>query len=165
MVTSTLSKVGIRPEDERLALLLFVESFLLGVGFNFLETSAFPLFLVEFSPQILPTIYILNALVVVVATWGYLRLGRRVSFGRQLVLTLAFLMGLVVALWLALRLGTGRWAVFTLPILFQVVWLAARGLCPCRGPTARPCPNLRLAVPLCGPRGSPIGRNGYDGFN
>jgi hypothetical protein len=121
MLTSTLSKLGIRPEEERLALLLFVESFLLGVGFNFLETSAFPLFLVEFSPQILPTIYILNALVVVAVTWGYLRLGRRVSFGRQLVLTLAFLMGLVAAAWLALRLGAGRWAVFTLPILFQVV--------------------------------------------
>ncbi len=93
----------------------------LGVGFNFLETSAFPLFLVEFSPQTLPTIYILNALVVIAITTGYLKLGQYVTFGRQLVITLAFLTVLVAGFWVALLAGGGRWVTFALPILFQVV--------------------------------------------
>jgi len=34
--------LNIQPGEERLALLLVAEMFLLGIGFNFVETSVFP---------------------------------------------------------------------------------------------------------------------------
>jgi HEAT repeat protein len=106
--------------ESRLVALLFAEIFLLGIGFNFVETAVFPLFLSEFDAGTLPYLYIINALVVSLLTGAYLRLGRRLSFTRQLLVLHLFLALLPLAFWLAVTFG-GRAAVFALPILFQTV--------------------------------------------
>jgi len=112
--------LGTRPDEERLVFLLFAELFLLGIGFNFIETAVFPLFLSAFSAATLPYLYIVNAIVVALLTSIYLRLGRRLSFTGQLVVLQGFMMLLPFAYWLGLTLGGGRTVVFALPILFQV---------------------------------------------
>ena len=112
--------LGTRPDEERLVFLLFAELFLLGIGFNFIETAVFPLFLSEFSAATLPYLYIVNAIVVALLTSLYLRLGRRLSFTGQLVVLQGFMMLLPFAYWLGLTLGGGRAVVLALPVLFQV---------------------------------------------
>jgi len=120
MLASLQRVLKVQPGEERLTLLLFVEMFLLGIGFNFVETSVFPLFLSEFDSGTLPYLYIINAVVVTAITAFYLRLGRRLVFGRQLLALLGFITALVLAFWLALTLGGGRTVTFALPVLFQI---------------------------------------------
>ena len=112
--------LNVQAGEGRLTFLLFAEMFLLGVGFNFVETSVFPLFLSEFDAGTLPYLYIINAVVVALLTTFYLRLGRYMNFARQLVVLLAFIVLLAFGFWLALTLGGGRPVVFALPVLFQI---------------------------------------------
>lgn len=113
--------LNIQQGEGRLVFLLFAEIFLLGIGFNFVETSVFPLFLSEFSSANLPYIYIINAIVVALVTTFYIRLGRYLSFGRQLIFLQVLLIALPFGFWLALVSGGGRTVIFGLPILFQIV--------------------------------------------
>ena len=111
---------NIQPGEEQLAFLLFAEMFLLGIGFNFVETAVFPLFLTDFSAATLPYLYIINGVVVALLSTLYLRLGRRLTFTQGLLVLPAFLTVLTFAYWLALTLGGGRPVTFALPVLFQV---------------------------------------------
>ena len=111
---------NIQSGEGQLTFLLFAEMFLLGIGFNFVETAVFPLFLTEFSAATLPYLYIINGVVVALLSTLYLRLGRRLSFTQGLLLLPGFLMALSFAYWLALTLGGGRPVTFALPVLFQV---------------------------------------------
>lgn len=113
--------LNVQTGEGKLVFLLFAEMFLLGTGFNFIETSVFPLFLNDFSAASLPYIYIINAIVVALCTGLYLRLGRHLTFAQQLMSLQAFLVVLIFATWLAMVLSGGRAVVFSLPILFQIV--------------------------------------------
>jgi HEAT repeat protein len=122
IVPASLKRLfNIHPGEERLTFLLFALIFLLGVAFNFVETSVFPLFLSEFDSGTLPYLYIINGVVATLLTAGYMQLGRWLSFAQQLLVNLAFLLLLTFAFWLALTLGGGRPVVFAMPVLFQLV--------------------------------------------
>ena len=110
---------NIQSGEGQLTFLLFAEMFLLGIGFNFVETAVFPLFLTEFSAGTLPYLYVINGVVVALLSTLYLRLGRRLSFTQGLLLLPSFLTMLSFAYWLALTLGGGRPVTFALPVLFQ----------------------------------------------
>ncbi len=111
---------NVQSGEGQLTLLLFAEMFLLGIGFNFVETAVFPLFLTEFGAATLPYLYIINAIVVALLSTLYLRLGRRLTFTQGLLVLPAFLAALAFAYWLALTLGGGRPVTFALPVLFQI---------------------------------------------
>jgi len=120
-MTATLRRLfNVQPGEGQLTLLLFAEMFLLGIGFNFVETAVFPLFLTEFSAATLPYLYVINGVVVALLSTLYLRLGRRLTFTHGLLLLPGFLAALTFAYWLALTLGGGRPVTFALPVLFQV---------------------------------------------
>ena len=112
--------IDIHQGEGRITALLFVLSFLLGISFNFLETAAFPLFMVEFGAQSLPYIYIINAFVVAGITSVYLRLGGRIKFSNLLALNLTFLLAALVVFRVGLGLQASSWVVFLLPVLFQI---------------------------------------------
>jgi len=95
---------NVEPGEGRLVSLLFTQYFLLGAAFNFVQTAAFTLFLVEFNAQTLPYVYLANAVIISLLTFLYLRLGRRSSFSRLLAINLSFLLVLVVAFRLGLAL-------------------------------------------------------------
>ena len=115
------SLLAVRPGEGRMVALLFLLSFLLGTSFNFLETAAFTLFLGQFDAGTLPWIYIINAVVVSAITLGYLRLGRRLAFSRQLAANLGLLLLLLAGFRVGLAVTDGPWVAFALPVLFQIV--------------------------------------------
>ena len=120
-MTATLRRLfNIQSGEGQLTFLLFAEMFLLGIGFNFVETAVFPLFLTEFSAATLPYLYIINGVVVALLSALYLRLGRRLTFTQGLLVLPGFLAALAFAYWLALTLGGGRPVTFALPVLFQI---------------------------------------------
>ena len=112
---------NVEPGEGRLVSLLFTQYFLLGAAFNFVQTAAFTLFLIEFNAQTLPYVYLANAVIISLLTFLYLRLGRRSSFSRLLAINLSFLLVLVVVFRLGLALPGASWVVFALPILFQIL--------------------------------------------
>jgi len=61
---------NVHPGEGRIVAWLLLQYFLLGGAFNFVQTAAFPLFLVEFSAQTLPYVYIANAVIVAGAVRG-----------------------------------------------------------------------------------------------
>jgi ATP/ADP translocase/HEAT repeat protein len=111
----------ILPGEGQTVSLLLLYYFLLGGAFNFVQTAAFSLFLVEFNAQTLAYVYIANALVVPLITTVYLRLGRRISFPTLLAVNLGFLLVLVIAFRIGLGISGTSWFVFALPILFQIL--------------------------------------------
>lgn len=111
----------IQPGEGQTVSLLLLYYFLLGGAFNFVQTAAFSLFLVEFNAQTLAYVYIANALVVPLITTVYLRLGRRISFPMLLAVNLGFLLVLVIAFRIGLGISGTSWFVFALPILFQIL--------------------------------------------
>jgi ATP/ADP translocase/HEAT repeat protein len=112
---------NVQPGEGQMVSLLLLQYFLLGGAFNFVQTAAFSLFLVEFSAQTLAYVYIANAMIVPLITTVYLRLGQRISFPKLLAINLGFLLALVVAFWLALGFSGKNWVIFALPILFQIL--------------------------------------------
>jgi HEAT repeat protein len=112
---------SLQPGEDRIVGWLLLQYFLLGGAFNFVQTAAFPLFLVEFSAQALPYVYIANAVIVTLITFLYLRLGRRLTFARLLAVNLAFLTLLILFFRLGLNLPNSSWVIFALPIMFQIL--------------------------------------------
>ncbi len=115
-----LALFGIEPGEGKPVFLFVAFSFFLGVANNFSQTAAFTLFLARYSAQQLSYIYIINAIIVTVLTALYLRLGRRLAFQKLLVANLAFLVVLGSLFWAGLQLH-GAWAIFLMPVAFQVV--------------------------------------------
>jgi hypothetical protein len=115
------AKFNIQPGEERMVALLLLQYFLLGGAFNFVQTAAFTLFLVQFSAQTLAYVYIVNALVGTLIAAIYLRLGQRISFRNLLAANLGFLLALVIGFRLGLGISGADWIVFALPILFQIL--------------------------------------------
>ncbi|RPJ25084.1 MAG: hypothetical protein EHM35_15810, partial [Planctomycetaceae bacterium] len=112
---------NVQQGEGRLVSLLFLHSFFLGMANNFVQTAAFALFMVEFDAQLLALIYVINALTVPTLMFLYLRLGKRLSFSRLLAANLGFLFLLIGVFRLGLGIGTGKAAVFALPVLFQIL--------------------------------------------
>jgi ATP/ADP translocase/HEAT repeat protein len=112
---------NLQPEESRLVGLLLLQYFCLGIAFNFTQTTAFTLFLTEFSAQTLAWVYLANAVIVSLLSAGYLRLSQRLTFRALLALNLGSLAALTLVFWLGLSVVPGAALVFTLPILFQLL--------------------------------------------
>src|SRR5512136_2946101 len=93
----------------------------MGIAFTFTQTTAFTLFLAEFDSQTLSLVYIAIAVILTLLTFGYLRVGQRVSFTGLLTVNLGALLLITVLFGLGLAMTQARWLIFALPILFQIV--------------------------------------------
>lgn len=107
--------------EERLVGLLILFYFVLALGFVFVQSMAFGIFLTEYGVRGLPYSYIAIAIVASLAALVYIRLSGRVSFSRLLFLNVAFLGGASVLIWLALLSPLHHATAFILPLWFQIV--------------------------------------------
>ena len=112
---------NIQPGEERLIGALVLYYFLLALGFVFVQSMAFGLFMTEHGPQALPYSYIVIAVFASLAAVLYIKLGERVPFSTQLMLNLAFLGAASFLAWLGLRSPFSHSVSFLLPLLFQIV--------------------------------------------
>lgn len=113
--------LNINPGEGRLIGLLFMLYFFMGGAYSFTQASAFPLFLLTFSSRDLPWVYMTNALVVVVITFVYLRLSKRLSFTKLLSGNILFLFLVITSFRFGLGMTSNRWVIFGLPVLFQIL--------------------------------------------
>jgi len=111
----------VKPGEGRLIGLLVLFYFILALGFVFVQSMAFGIFLSEYGAQGLPYSYISIALLASVVAAFYLKLGGRVSFSKLLTFNLAFLACVSLLIWLALNSPIYHFTAFILPLWFQIV--------------------------------------------
>ncbi len=112
---------NVQPGEGRLVSLLLLQYFCMGMGFTFIQTTAFSLFLTEFDSQTLSLAYIAMAVILILLTFIYLRVSQRVSFTGLLTVNLGALLLLTIVFGLGLAVTQARWLIFALPVLFQIV--------------------------------------------
>lgn len=112
--------LNIKAGEERLIGRLILLYFIISLGFVFVQSMAFGIFLAEYGAQGLPYSYIAIAIFVSLLAALYIRLGGRISFSGLLVINLSFLACLSLFIWLALSSPLFHLAAFILPLWFQV---------------------------------------------
>ena len=113
--------LNVEPGEGRLVGLLFMLYFFLGVVYSFTQAAAFPIFLLTFSSTDLPWVYMTSAIVVAVITFGYIKLGNRLSFPALLSGNILFLFLVIFAFRIGLMIHSNKWVIFGLPVLFQIL--------------------------------------------
>src|SRR5215217_810934 len=113
------SLLGIEPGEEARVARLTALYTILVLGVTFVETIAFTLFIREFGSQNLPYAYIATAVLAPLAAFGFLRLGRRVTFQRLLISNITFLIIGCTIFWVSLLSPAAHWAILLLPAWFQ----------------------------------------------
>lgn len=111
----------VKPGEERLIGLLVLLYFILALGFVFVQSMAFGIFLAEYGAQGLPYSYISIAIVASLVAAYYIKLGGRVSFSTLLTINLTFLACVSLLIWLALNSPMYHITAFILPLWFQIV--------------------------------------------
>jgi hypothetical protein len=114
------SFLNIKPGEERLIGWLTLLYFILSLGFVFVQSMAFGIFLAEYGVGGLPYSYVLIAVVASSMAALYIRLSGRVSFSRLLLINLVFLGAVSVLIWVALKSPLYHVIAFILPLWFQM---------------------------------------------
>src|SRR5574339_530734 len=112
---------NIEPGEEHLIGSLILLYFITALGFVFVQSMAFGVFLAEYGPQGLPYSYIVNAVIASLVAVLSIKLGERISFSALLRLNLIFLGACSLLAWLGLISSFSHEVSFLLPLLFQIV--------------------------------------------
>jgi HEAT repeat protein len=115
------SWLDIRAGEGRSTSLLLLHSFFTGVSTVFFETAASALFLAHYDATLLPFVYLLAALVSILAGIGYTRARTRLTFAPLMMATLALMLAMTVLARLGLGLGAAGWLIFSLMIAYRLL--------------------------------------------
>ena len=110
----------IEPGEERLIGLLTLLYFILSLGFVFVQSMAFSIFLAEYGVGGLPYSYITIAVFASLVAVFYIRLGGRISFSQLLFMNLIFVGSVSLLIWLGLNSPLYHLIAFILPLWFQI---------------------------------------------
>lgn len=111
----------IQAGEERLIGVLMLLYFITSLGFVFVQSMAFGIFLAEYHVEGLPYSYIAIAIIASLVALIYIRLGGRVSFSTLLTINLLFLGVGSLLIWLGLNSPFFHLVSFILPLWFQIV--------------------------------------------
>jgi ATP:ADP antiporter, AAA family len=112
--------LNLRPGEEALIGWLALLYFVLSLGFVFVQSMAFGIFLDEYGVGGLPYSYMLIAVLASAIAAVYIKLGGRLSFSKLLLVNLAFLSGVSLLIWLGLNSSLHHATAFILPLWFQI---------------------------------------------
>jgi hypothetical protein len=115
--------LGVQADEGLPLMLLFAQSFFMGVMLISFYTAANALFLLEFSAQEIPLVYIVSAGVLTFAGWTFSTLEKRISFPILLMGTYVFLLLSILGLRLGLWLTEGSWLAFALMVWLRLLWI------------------------------------------
>jgi AAA family ATP:ADP antiporter len=113
-------------KDEFLPLgFLFIHSFLNGIALTFFETTANTLFLMHYNTSELPYVYILTALVSVIAGFYYSKLEEKLSIEKLLKITMLFVLSIVVFFLLFINFSDSKLAYMGIMVMKDMIWMFA----------------------------------------
>jgi HEAT repeat protein len=100
---------------------MLLHSFFTGASTVFFETAASALFLAHYDAAFLPYVYLLAAIVSIVAGLGYTRAKEQVAFAPLMTGTLVLMLGMTCVLRLGLGLGEAGWLIFAMMIAYRLL--------------------------------------------
>ena len=100
---------------------MLLHSFFTGTSTVFFETAASALFLAHYDAAFLPYVYLLTAMVSIVAGLGYTRAKEQVAFAPLMTGTLVLMLGMTCVLRLGLSLGEAGWLIFAMMIAYRLL--------------------------------------------
>ena len=104
-------------------MLLFVHSFLNGIALVFFETTANTLFLMEYNTSSLPYVYMLTAVVSVVAGYYYSKLEDSVTIAKLLQLTMLFVIFIILFFLMLIKFSDSKLSYMGIMISKDLVWM------------------------------------------
>ena len=113
--------LDIRPGEGRSTSLMLLHSFFTGASTVFFETAASALFLAHYDASLLPYVYLLAAIVSIVAGLGYTRAREQVAFAPLMIGTLVLMLGMTCVLRLGLSLAEAGWLIFAMMIAYRLL--------------------------------------------
>lgn len=117
----TQAWLDIRPGEGPSTSLMLLHSFFTGASTVFFETAASALFLAHYDAAFLPYVYLLAAIVSIVAGLGYTRAKEQVAFAPLMTGTLVLMLGMTCVLRLGLGLGEAGWLIFAMMIAYRLL--------------------------------------------
>jgi hypothetical protein len=118
-----LSKIGIRPKEKQITLLLFSNMFFSGLSVGMIRVCAYTLFLAHFKSDLLALIAVLLAVFGTLATLGINWLTRHLSVRGYIFTILALILGGLLAFRLSLAKSNSGNLIFFLPLWFELVYM------------------------------------------
>lgn len=118
-----LVKLGVRPRESSLVALLFSNMFLSGIAIGMIRVCAFTLFLEYFASEQLALTAILIAVVGTVVTLAIDQGTRGFAPDRYIYTILSTILAVLLATWFFLGFAEGKALIFTLPLLFEVLYM------------------------------------------
>jgi HEAT repeat protein len=115
--------LGIRPREAPLVALLFSNMFLSGIAIGMIRVCAFTLFLEYFASEQLALTAILIAVSGTLVTLAIERGTRRFAADRYIYTILGTILLTLITLWFFLGVTEGKWLIFALPLLFEVMYM------------------------------------------
>ncbi|WP_210465729.1 NTP/NDP exchange transporter [Rufibacter roseolus] len=115
--------LNIKPSEYKIVRQLFLVQFFLGIATAFLFTSTLTMFLHSFSVQHIPEVYILSALLLLLANWGYSKLEHRLTSRKLLEKIILFSAGSLLFTWVTISFLDFKWLPFLLSAWNMVVYM------------------------------------------
>jgi ATP:ADP antiporter, AAA family len=115
--------LDVRADESQFVLLLLVHSFFIGITRTFADAAANSLFLVQFSAQDFPYLYIGSSITLTIMGFIYSFLERRVSLRPFLIGNLGFIFAFLCVSRVLLAQTNARWPAFALVIGFEALWV------------------------------------------
>ncbi|KAA3437041.1 NTP/NDP exchange transporter [Rufibacter hautae] len=115
--------LNIKPSEYKVVRQLFLVQFFLGIATAFLFTSTLTMFLHSFKVQHIPEVYILSALLLLLANWGYSKLEHHLTSRKLLEKIILFSAGSLLFTWAAISFIDFKWLPFLLSAWNMVVYM------------------------------------------
>ncbi|MCU0499619.1 MAG: cyclic nucleotide-binding domain-containing protein [Anaerolineae bacterium] len=115
--------LGIRPTEIARMRLLLAAMALLGFSQIIYYSSASAIFLSEYSTDLMPHVYIANAICIIALSVIYGMAERRISFIQLLYGVIALFFGTTLLFWLALSLTQAPWLKFAIMVWYRMFYM------------------------------------------
>ncbi len=113
--------LDVHPGEGPSTSLMLLHSFFTGISTVFFETAASALFLAHYDASYLPYVYLLAAMVSIVAGLGYTRAKERVAFAPLMTGTLILMLAMTCVLRVGLSWGEAGWLLFAMMIAYRLL--------------------------------------------
>ncbi len=115
------SLLNIRPDEGLATVLLFLNSFFIGISRLYLGTASYALFLDKFDVQTMPLVYIISALANTFVGIVYSRFEERMSFSKLMISIIGVSVALLLFFYVSMLLSISKATVMGLIICYNVL--------------------------------------------
>ncbi|MGI8893754.1 MAG: cyclic nucleotide-binding domain-containing protein [Bacteroidia bacterium] len=125
IISASLSLLNVRKQEGKPVMLLFLHHFSLGIGVALFYTAANVLFLSNYDISYLPYVYLMAAVLMIVAARAYQYVEHHYKVTQTYILSIIFLLVSVILFWLGLKVLGYLWIIFMMLAWHRSIYLVS----------------------------------------